>query len=77
MSEKINEKYVTEFEQEKDRFTQYIAESLRDNHYIKFIPTILEISSSFVASLIITCPVTHPSRRTTTRSAIWNNSSSL
>lgn len=47
MSEKINEKYVTEFEQEKDRFTQYIAESLRDNHYIKFIPTIPEIKATW------------------------------
>lgn len=47
MSEKINAKYANEFEQEKDRFTQYIAESLRDNHYIKFIPTIPEIKATW------------------------------
>ena len=47
MSEKINEKYATEFEQEKDRFTQFIAESLRDNHYIKFIPTVSEIKATW------------------------------
>lgn len=47
MSEKINEKYTKEFEQEKDRFTQFIAESLRDNHYIRFIPTIREIKETW------------------------------
>lgn len=47
MGEKINNKYITEFEQEKDRFTQYIAESLRDNHYIQFIPTIAEIKATW------------------------------
>jgi len=47
MSDKINEKFAKEFEQEKDRFTQYIAEALRDNHYIRFIPTIPEIKATW------------------------------
>jgi hypothetical protein len=47
MSEKIDTKYAREFEQEKDRFTQFIAESLRDNHYIQFIPPVAEIKATW------------------------------